>query len=259
LSRVFLSVLTCAALPALLIGGTVSAQTVTGVVRDSAGRPLVEAEVIIEPAGARVRTDSAGRYVLRFVRSGPSVLRVRLVGFRLFEGPLRVPGSGSVRRDVRLSRLPQRLATVRVTDRSGCATTALSGFECRRDSGVGFFRDAGELRGMRPRYWSDMLDGMPGLRREMRPGPHGQDWRPAAPPSRCVRELWNGQPPMDAGAEAPFQPDEFWKPDDVVAIEYYQEHKDVPAAYQRYAWHPPIGGQPCGLIIYWLRGAKRTP
>lgn len=253
------SVLTSAALLALLIGGTGQAQSVTGVVRDSAGRALVEAEVILDPADARVRTDSAGRFVFPFVRTGPSVLRVRLVGYRPFEESLRVPGSGTIRRDVRLSRLPQRLAAVRVVDRSGCATTALTGFECRRDSGIGFFRDAGELRGMRPRYWSDMLDGMPGLRREMRSGPHGQDWRPAATPSRCVRELWNGQLPMEAGPDAPFQPDEFWKPEDVVAIEYYQEHKDVPTAYQRYAWHPPIGGQPCGLIVYWLRGAKRAP
>lgn len=183
---------------------------------------------------------------------------VRLVGFRQHTDSVRVPSFGTQRIQIRLERLPQRLAARIITDRRACEATALSGFECRRDSGIGYFRDAGELRAMRPRHWADMLDGMPGLRREARVGPHGMDWRPVAPPSRCVREIWNGQAPM-LDPEGPFQPDEFWRPQDVVAIEYYAEHRDVPPQYQRFAWWPPIGGQPCGLIVYWLRGAERAP
>jgi hypothetical protein len=117
---------------------------------------------------------------------------VRLVGYRQFIDTVHVPSFGTQRFNVRLERLPTRLATVTITDRSMCETTSLSGFECRRNSGVGHFRDAGELRSMRPRNWADMLDGMPGLRREPRRGPYGMDWRPTAPPSRCVREIWNG-------------------------------------------------------------------
>lgn len=242
----------------MLLATGLSAQSVAGTVRDSTGRALREAEVIVEPSGVRTRSDSAGRFALRLPRGGANVLRVRLVGYRGFEAPIRVPSFGTVRTDVRLSRLPHRLSTVTVRDRSGCATATLDGFECRRNSGIGHFRDAGELRSMRPRHWADMLDGMPGLRRDMRPGPHGADWRPAAAPSRCVRELWNGQAPMIApGAE--FQPDAYWKPEDVVAIEYYADHRDVPPQYARFAWDPPVMGQPCGLIVYWLRGARRAP
>jgi hypothetical protein len=234
------------------------AQSLAGTVTDSAGLPLREATIIVSPGASRMRSDSAGRFSVRLARAGLVEVMVRLVGYHQFVDSVRVSGFGTRRFAVRLTRLPPRLAAVVVTDRSACATTALSGFECRRDSGIGYFRDAGELRGMRPRHWADMLDGMPGLRREPRPGPYGLDWRPTAPPSRCVRELWNGQPPMD-DPTGPFQPDQLWKPEDVVAIEYYEQHRDVPPQYQRYAWHPPVGGQTCGLIIYWLRGAERTP
>lgn len=235
-----------------------SAQILTGVVSDSTGQPLRQAEIIVNPSAVRTRADSAGRFSVSLRRGGRVEVIVRLVGYRQFIDSVRVPNTGTQRFNVRLERLPTRLAAMLIIDRSLCATTALSGFECRRDSGVGYFRDAGELRSMRPQTWADMLDGMPGLRRESRMGPYGMDTRPAASPSRCVREIWNGQLPMN-DPDAEFQPDEYWTPQDVVAIEYYEQYRDVPPQYQRYAWWPPIGGQPCGLIVYWLRGASRKP
>lgn len=247
------------ALSACLVGAApLRAQTLAGTVSDTSGRPLREAEVIVGTLGTRVRTDSAGQFTVRLARGGRVELIVRLVGYRQYLDSVRVPGFGTQRVRIRLERLPPRLAARRIVDRSGCATTALSGFECRRDSGIGHFRDAGELRAMRPRHWADMLDGMPGLRREARDGPYGMDFRPTATPSRCVREIWNGQLPMH-DPDAKYQPDQLWKPEDVVAIEYYERHADVPPQYQRYAWWPPLGGQPCGLIVYWLRGAERQP
>jgi hypothetical protein len=35
--------------------------------------------------------------------------------------------------------------------------------------------------------------------------------------------------------EVELESDEFWKPEDVVAIEYDEEHRPVPSQYQRYA------------------------
>jgi hypothetical protein len=241
----------------LAVAPPTHAQTLTGTISDSLGLPLREAEIIGGHLGFRTRSDSTGRFRLRLSRGGRIEVILRLVGYRQYIDTVLVPSAGTERIAVRLVRLPTRLATRVILDRSGCAATALSGFECRRDSGIGFFRDAGELRAMQPRHWADMLDGMPGLRRAPRAGPHGLDWRPAPPPSRCLREIWNGQAPM-IDPEGQFQPDEMWKPSDVVAIEYYEEHRDVPPQYQRFAWWPPIGGQPCGLIVYWLRGAERT-
>lgn len=239
-----------------LTAQVVAAQTLIGVVTDSAGRPLREADVIVGPAGMRARADSAGRFAVRLGSGGRVEVMVRLVGYHQFVDTVRVPAFGNERIAVRLERLPQRLAARVITDRRACAEFALSGFECRRDSGIGYFRDAGELRAMRPRHWADMLDGMPGLRRRLTPD--GRSFEAAPAPSRCLREIWNGNLPLSlAGEERTL--DKFWSPNDVVAIEYYAEYRDVPPQYQRYAWWPPMNGQPCGLIVYWLRGADRTP
>ncbi len=243
---------------AVLCAVPAGAQVLVGVVTDSLERPLRDADVIAGQLGQRARTDSTGRFSLRFRSGGRVELVVRLIGYRQHLDTVRVPAVGSVRVAVRMVRLPQRLAATVIIDRRQCDEFALSGFECRRDSGIGYFRDAGELRAMRPRHWADMLDGMPGLRRRPTLDPGRMGWDVAPVPSRCLREIWNGQLPLSlAGQER--SPDKFWDPEDVVAIEYYAEYRDVPPQYQRYAWWPPIGGQPCGLIVYWLRGADRVP
>lgn len=246
----------------LALGGLVSAlaaspllaQSVIGVVTDSARRPLQEADVIVGASGLRARTDSAGRFSVRLPRGGRVEVMVRLVGFRQFVDTVRVPAFGAERMTIRLERLPQRLAARVITDRRVCDEFALSGFECRRDAGIGFFRDAGELRAMRPRHWADMLDGFPGLRRDTRFG----GTRVAPVPSRCLREIYNGSLPLWL-AHDERMPDPYWVPNDVVAIEYYPEYSQVPPQYQRYAWWPPVLGQPCGLIVYWTREADRVP
>ncbi len=244
------------ALGALLCAVTapeVAAQSVIGVVTDSARRPLPEADVIVGPSGLRARTDSAGRFTVRLAKGGRSEVMVRLVGYRQYVDTVRVPAFGAERITIRLERLPPRLAARIITDRRECAEFALSGFECRRDSGIGYFRDAGELRAMRPRHWADMLDGFPGLRRDTR----FNLTRVAPMPSRCLREIYNGSLPLWL-ADEERRPDDYWIPNDVVAIEYYPEYRQVPPQYQRYAWWPPLMGQPCGLIVYWVRGADAT-
>ncbi len=250
-----------ATLLVLLAIADLSAQSVEGTVVDSAGAPLADAVVILERAGQesagglREVTDERGRFRFAYVPYGDHVLRVRLIGYRPVTLALRVPGGGVVGRRIALQRTPQLLPGVRILDQNGCNATSLAGFECRRAAGIGMFRDAGELRAMQPRYWAEMLDGMPGIRRTMIVGPYGPDWKVVPPPGRCIKELWNGQPPMPIDGEAPYEPDDYWKPEDVVAIEYYDQGPKVPAVYRQYfSWDTPLD---CGLIIYWLRGAER--
>lgn len=237
------------------------AQSVEGTVVDSTGAALAEAVVILERAGQesvgglRAATDERGRFRFAYVPSGNHTLRVRLIGYRPVELMVRVGRGGTVERRVTLQRMPQVLAGVRIVDQNTCDATSIAGFECRRAAGIGMYRDAGELRAMQPRYWAEMLDGMPGIRRTMKLGPYGPDWRVAAPPGRCVKELWNGQLPIPTDTEAPFKPDDYWKPEDVVAIEYYDSGRKVPGPYRRYyGIETPLD---CALIIYWLRGAAQ--
>ncbi len=244
----------------VLVASSAGAQTLAGVVSDSARRPLREAVVIVNPAGLRASTDSTGRFSVRLPRGGRVEVIVRLIGFRQFLDTVRVPTFGTERIAVRLERLPQRLAPLVITDRRVCAEFALSGFECRRDSGIGFFRDAGELRALNPKHWADMFDGMPGLRRAPINGRGGIDWIVVAPASRCLRQLYNGNMTITESETELFH-DPVLTPNDVVAIEYYPDYRQIPPQYQRYAWWPPppAVSQPCGLIVYWLRGADPRP
>ncbi len=248
-------------LSALLFAAVASleAQGLRGTVRDSAGRPLADADVIIPSVGFRARTDSSGRFAFRTLRPGRHQLRVRKIQYRLHESTIEIRQGGSLEVRVVLTRLAPVLDTVRArVDPNVCAPSSLAGFECRRDAGVGYFRDAGELRSMRPEHWADMFDGMPNLRRVMVNGPHGREWRIEPRPSRCLVELWNGQPPMKAvpiEGVPDFPPDMIWRPIDVVAIEYYDDYSKIPGRYRSYVLTP--GSPPCELVIYWLRGAAR--
>ncbi len=232
---------------------TLRAQSVGGVIVDSLGRPLADAEVILGATESRTRSDAQGRFSMANLDPGSHLLRVRLIGYRPYETRIRVAYGQRATLRIVLIKYPALLDTVRVVDQGVCPPTSLDGFECRRAAQIGHFRDAGELRSLRPNSWADMLDGMPGIRRRASRGPYGLDWRIAPPPGRCIVELWNGQRPMRSdGAE--FQPDEYWQPNDVVAIEYYDAPEKVPANFRVLAW--PTGSERCALVIYWLRGAR---
>jgi hypothetical protein len=236
-----------------------AAQGLRGSVVDSTGRPLADAEIIVVEPAFRTRSDSLGNFQLPAITPGRRVVRVRLIGFRPYETTLSLARDewSSVR--VTLRRMPPLLAEVRITDTRLCAPNTLVGFECRRSSGRGLFRDAGELRGLRPSAWSDMLDGMPGLRRAPVMTPDGLDWRPTAPPGGCLLEIYNGEDPQFDGHVRRVPVREL-VPQDVVGIEYYPRYADVPEHFRRFAW-PRGAAEPCALLVYWLREAppRRRP
>jgi len=229
------------------------AQGIRGVVLDSAARGLAEAEIIVGSGLERVRSDSAGAFRLLTGLRGKQRVRVRLIGYRPYETTVNITAQAWTELRVTLKRMPQLLAEVRITDRNACAPTTIAGFECRRRAGGGMFRDAGEIRSLRPDAWSDMFDGMPGLRRVPMMTPDGLDWRPGVAPSRCLRWIYNGHDPMFDGGVRKI-PEGLLVTRDVIAIEYYQHYRDVPDVYQRFAW-PKEETSPCSLIVYWLREA----
>lgn len=237
-------------LVSMLLPAAAPAQGLRGVVVDSTGRPLAQADVILGE-NSRTRTDSLGQFRFGSSVVGRHRLRVRLIGYRPYESTVRVTAGRLTDVRITLRRSPQLLAEVRVTDTSLCAPNTVAGFECRRQSGIGMFRDAGQIRSLRPSAWSDMLDGMPDLRRRPVMTPDGLDWRPGAPAGKCLREIYNGEDPMFDGHVRKF-PEEYLVPLDVIAIEYYVEYSQVPEAFKRYAW-PKSSMTPCALIVYWLR------
>ncbi len=251
------------ALIALLAPSLAAAQgagELRGTVTDSTGAPVPLADVVVEPSGLRARTDESGTFRFRNVPARRVQLLVRRIGFAPYQDSVDVARGRSVVVAVRLNPRAQVLAQVRVMDQNVCDLTSLEGFECRRNVGVGEYRDEAELRALNARHWADLVDGIPTLRRIEAIGPFGATWAPAAQPSRCLRTIFNGQPPMNSprNGRRALTPDEIWMPEDVVALEYYDNIRKVPAHYQRWAW-PREEREGCGLIVYWLKGASSEP
>ena len=242
---------------ALALPTALAAQSVTGVVVDSAGRPLADVDVLIGAGSLRDRSDSTGRFTIARVPAGDQRLKARRIGYRPYELDIRMRDDSVIIVRLVLQRMPQQLGAVRIVDVNACAPTTLAGFECRRRGRVGVFRDAGELRALRPSAWADMFDGIPTLRRVPISTPDGLDYRVTSPPSECLRHIYNGEDPRFNGNALRVAEDHL-VPQDVVAIEYYRYAEDIPTAYRRFAW-PPVdsGVAPCSLIVYWLRIAEK--
>ncbi len=233
---------TCA-LAFVLTTSAAHAQGLRGTVRDTGGRPLEGAELAIANSTARARTDSLGRYAFPRLTAGRYALSVRRITFTPLDTTVIVPTSGWGTADLVMQRLPL-LAEVRARAmQDSCDPNTLDGFACRVQAGVGYYRDAAELKALNPQQFSAMFHGFPGIRPQMVRSRYGDTWQPGVRPSRCLKRLINGRPPLlDL---------EWWNPDDVVAVEYYDDYRKIPLAFRQF-----MDGF-CDLVVYWLYNARQ--
>ena len=119
-----------AAILLALVHGQSGAQesaAVTGRVTEAeSGRPLVRAFVTVEGTTLRTTTDTAGRYRLPQVPSGPQIVLVRFLGYAPARIPVAVPRSGTLTVDAILARSALEMPDITVTaDPTGRATGEL--------------------------------------------------------------------------------------------------------------------------------------
>jgi hypothetical protein len=117
---------------ALLLPEAVSAQarprSVSGVVRDSAGRPLGNAGIALDPDGSTraTRADNQGRFLFENVAPGTYTIRFTWIGFQPENRVIQVTESG-LHVEVTLAPLTRRLDTLRVVARrTGIFGTVIS-------------------------------------------------------------------------------------------------------------------------------------
>lgn len=218
-----------------------------GVVTDSAGRPLGGVEVFAIRTDRSTRTDAQGRYTLTRLPWGQSVVMARSPGYRAVESAITIGDDNQARLDFRMLRAIQLIDTLRITSHDGCAAFRYDGFECRRRAGIGQFRGPDELRALRPDYWSDLFDGMTGLRKV--PFTNQElgrlDWTVSPTTGwRCLVQAFNGR---ERTAR-----ETIIRPEQIYAIEVYDVYERVPEPYKRYAW-PSDSRTPCTLIMYWTK------
>jgi hypothetical protein len=222
------------------------AGTLRGTVTDTAGRPLANVEVLSVNAKRSTRTGRDGSFILARLPFGQQLIVARMPGYQPSDRAVNMLDSAQAPISFRLRRVVAALDTVRIVSHDGCAATDYAGFECRRRAGIGQFRGPDELTALRPYFWYDMFEGLPGLRREaVADSVIGQDWGVASVTGwRCLTEGWNGRL-KTADLEN-------IRPNEIYAIEHYEVYEKVPAAYKRLAW-PNSQQKPCALVMYWTK------
>jgi len=120
--RVEISFISLLLVPAVLAGQG----TVRGRVADAAGAPLARAQISADVVGTGLRTtsDDQGRYELRGVPSGSTLIHVRLLGYVPLAVRVTVPSGGAIEHDFTLAPQPIALSPVDVTVGSRARHTA---------------------------------------------------------------------------------------------------------------------------------------
>jgi hypothetical protein len=223
---------------------------VHGIVRDSSGHALDSIEVYVLTSGRSARTDAYGRYTITNLIEGPTQLRARRVGWKAKDTTLVLTPHSDVSVNFTLGAHIAALDTIRVTSsQDGCAPRAFAGFACRRKAGVGVYRDAAEIAALKPETLADMLEGIPGLRRDGAMVEATTHWR-------CVSFLVNGHPPMQT--ELMWIKQKWWLKN-TVALEFYEDAHTAPEWYKIFAWGGDFAqhqNAPCSLIVFWLKGSR---
>ena len=162
--RYTIALLVCASLfTASTTWAQIAPRTVTGVVRDSTGRPLANAVVALDPVGAirATRADAQGRFQFDDVNPGQYALRATWVGYHPLDRTIVVPREG-LEVAIILARLPFQLDTMRIVARR----TGIIGIAVQKSNFVALGAVDVEILGsrFRTRTKADGLFAFPQLR-----------------------------------------------------------------------------------------------
>jgi hypothetical protein len=240
-------------LTALLItGGALPAQDPTsrvemrpliGVVQRVDGAALADVEV--EGAGQRVRTDAEGRFRLRTSRRDTLTLLLRRLGYEPIAVTLRADHLRGDTIVVRMEETPLALEAVRVREADLRSPLGLGGFEERRARGLGTFVTREEIDRRQTNRLSDVLRGRRGLTLVRTPtGGYGVRFGVASGRQRrCIPDLWiDGQ--RARGMELDDIP-----ASTIVGIELYATIATVPFQFSASG----AGAERCGTVVLWSR------
>jgi len=229
----------------LAIASVARAQTasIRGTVRDSSARPMINAEVVVDPSGRRVRTDSTGRFVFDSLDAKQFTIRARRVGYAPTEWTIDLSKGGRAEVQLTLGSRIAALDTVFVVDGRPCEAQKYEGFMCRRATTKGRFIDYAEIDSMNVLYSADLLRDVGGFATVVRPTRIGPTR--VASSTHCTIVLMNGVPTSWSSVpESPFQ---------VIGVEIYQTPREIPKEFRRYTW----GKESCWLVAYWTANFLR--
>jgi hypothetical protein len=140
---------------------TTQTTVITGVVVDSALRPLQNVEVVVTGLSITARTNAQGRYRLTDVPKGTHMLTVRLVGYAAISAAVTVAGEAEITKDFSLR--PSQTVLDSVAVRAKMNDPRMDEFEEHRKLRLGHFLTREDLAKNEGRRMSDLLSMIPGL------------------------------------------------------------------------------------------------
>jgi Carboxypeptidase regulatory-like domain/TonB-dependent Receptor Plug Domain len=226
--------------------GVVAAQargTLVGVVRDTAGSPVAEADVSIAALRLLTRTDDSGAFTLRRVQPGRATLMVRRLGFNPTTMELEVRSGAVESLRVELQALPVQLAGVTVSERELRRRAAIEEFYRRRARGIGgAFVTRHDIESQHASRLSDVLRNVPSLRFVRIRGGMGVRFVTASTQRRdCAPMIW-----LD-GVRAPGMEIDDLPPNTIEGVELYHGPSTTPMQFSQ------GGVTTCGTIVIWSR------
>lgn len=222
------------------------AGSLRGVVRDTAGRPLIGARLSMPGNGAAGTVTGGGQFQLDSLPGGTWMLEARAVGFQPRRVAVDVVENAGSLTEIALDAVAPVVDTVKV--QADKWSGQMAGFEQRRKFGGGTFYDDAYLEQRNARTIADVLRAAPGV--SINTGAMGRDqvtMRGVNGTGRCLPTLFlNGvNTPVTNGII-----DDVVNQADVRAMEVYTGVGSTPIEFQT--------RNGCGSIVIWT-GARRAP
>lgn len=215
---------------------------VRGMVRDTAGKPVNNARVVLSGDDSQSATTTAGAFNLGNLPPGTWMMEARAVGYQPARFVVDLRDSLEALAEVNLTVLTPTVDTVKV--QADKWARQMEGFETRRKMGMGgYFLDEKRIADRNAMRMADLLRGTPGV--TIQPGgtASGRDQvrlRSVQGTGQCFPNVFlNGVfTAVDNGII-----DDLIRPEEVRAIEVYPGTGSLPIEFQR-----PNG---CGSIAIW--------
>lgn len=240
-----------AALALMLSASSAFSQSIlSGIVTDSAGAPVVGAQVSITGVPYRAVTDVAGAFHMNGVPAGGVQISVRRLGFTPMVMPVTVPSGISAVEGVvvKLLHIPAALPTVTVRKDRMNYTGRLAGYYQRLEKkNGGYFITREQIDRENPRNLDQLLQHVAGIKgSRMRGGGAGVRMRGRD----CAPLVWLDGTPTPAG-ELDLSA---ISPQTIHGIELYSGATTAPTAFLLNRTK-----NSCGTIVLWSRGPDTDP
>jgi hypothetical protein len=212
-------------------------RVVLGTVVDTAGkRPIESVEIAIDGA-PRARSSKAGEFTLTKVGSGQHMISLRRIGYAPLVDTLRVQASDTIRVKYRMQSVGAPLPTVTVSTQGRFDVLFTSGFDERRNYGLGKFLTPDDWRGRHNATLADILSAdVPAV--YMTDGAAASRRGGISKSGPCYLSVW-----LDGVRSLPRRLDQI-STADIAGIEVYRGPSEVPLQYGG-------TGAQCGVLLIW--------